>query len=155
MKSSLLTLLLLICSVAIAQAQTSDDAIEVRKNQFRKNGRNLKPKELLNLMSTNPEALKEMTIAKKNADVANVFGFIGGFMIGWPLGSAVAGGKPNWALAGAGVGVVLIAVPFSLKYTRHAKAAVAIYNRDAKQPAARVNVRIGISPTGGSLKITF
>ena len=35
----------------------------------------------------------------------------GGFLIGWPLGTALAGGDPNWTLAAIGAGCVAIAIP--------------------------------------------
>ncbi|HZY80311.1 MAG TPA: hypothetical protein VFE50_12355 [Cyclobacteriaceae bacterium] len=152
---SLLVTVTLVFTCLVAQAQTVADTIEVRKKQFRQDGRPLKPKQLMNIMSTNPEALQEMKIAKKNADAANVFGFIGGALIGWPLGTAAGGGKPNWGLAAAGVGVLLVAIPFGTSYTRHARTAVDIYNRDLKRSAARVRFRAGVGPTSASLRVTF
>lgn len=155
MKSSIITIIL-VCALVSAHAQTPSDTIEVRKNKFVKDGLFLKPKHMIEIMSANPEALKEMQVAKANFDGANVFGFIGGALIGWPLGTLAGGGKPNWALAGAGAGVVLLAVPFDLKYKRHAKAAVSIYNNDVKQKnSARLRFRMGVSPAAASLKITF
>lgn len=29
-----------------------------------------------------------------------ILSYAGGFMIGWPIGTAIGGGKPAWALAG-------------------------------------------------------
>lgn len=137
-------------------AQYGSDTIQVRRNKFMKDGLLLKPKHMVEIMASHPEASKEMKIAKTNADVANVFGFIGGGLIGWPVGTLAGGGKPNWALAGAGAGVLLIAVPFAASYTRHAKAAVRIYNADIKEgKTARLRVKVGVTPTAAAITITF
>ena len=55
--------------------QNQSDTIEVRKTffgtTFRLNGRNLKPRELLDITKVNAEAYKEMKIAHKNFVIAN------------------------------------------------------------------------------------
>lgn len=95
---------------------------------FFQNGQKLRPGELLKITQINPEAYKEMKKAKSGFDVATIFGSIGGFLIGWPLGTALAGGDPNWALAGIGAGLVVVAIPFNSSYVKHAKNSVRIYN---------------------------
>ena len=34
-----------------------------------------------------------------------IFSYAGGFMIGYPLGTALGGGEPNWAMANIGAGL--------------------------------------------------
>ncbi|HEY9178263.1 MAG TPA: hypothetical protein VIN07_11250 [Flavipsychrobacter sp.] len=46
--------------------------------------------------------------------VANVLAIPGGALIGWPLGTAIGGGDPEWYLAGIGVGLVAIAIPLDI-----------------------------------------
>ena len=43
-----------------------------------------------------------------------VFGFSGGALIGWPLGTAIAGGDPVWYLAGIGAGLIGVGVLFEI-----------------------------------------
>lgn len=45
---------------------------------------------------------------------ANILGGVGGFLIGWPLGTLIAGGEPEWVLAGMGAGVLAVAIPLSI-----------------------------------------
>lgn len=45
---------------------------------------------------------------------ANVLAIPGGALIGWTLGGAVAGGDPEWYLAGIGAGLIAIAIPLEI-----------------------------------------
>lgn len=51
----------------------------------------------------------------------NVLGFMGGACIGWPLGTAIGGGDPQWAIAGIGAGLIAIGLPLSIIATHRAK----------------------------------
>lgn len=44
----------------------------------------------------------------------NILAVIGGALIGWPLGTAIGGGDPEWVLAAAGAGVLAIAIPLAI-----------------------------------------
>ncbi len=115
-------------------AQTGADTIEVRKKlstTYRLRGRMLTPSQLLDHTRGLTPAYDEMRLAKKNYDWGYGFGFAGGFLVGWPLGTAVFGGKPNWALAGIGAGLIGVSIPFSSAFNRHAKRAVRIFNDHA------------------------
>jgi len=46
--------------------------------------------------------------------MANVLAIPGGALIGWTLGGAVAGGDPEWYLAGIGAGLIAIAIPLEI-----------------------------------------
>jgi outer membrane lipoprotein SlyB len=155
MKSFIIAILLA-CSTLFVNAQTRSDTIEVRKNRFIQHGLVLKPKQMLEMMSYNEDAFKQMKVAKGSADAANVLGFIGGALIGYPLGTLVGGGKPNWGLAAAGAGVLVVAIPFVSSYNRHAHAAVRIYNEDIRgQNSARLRFKVGLAPTAACVRITF
>jgi hypothetical protein len=62
--------------------------------KFISNGRVLKPRDVLQLMRSDQEAYPVFRKAKSNYDAAGVLGFIGGFLVGWPLGTAIGGGDP-------------------------------------------------------------
>lgn len=140
-------------------AQNQSDSIEVRKNLgtiFVQNGKNLSPRLLLELTQTNDEAYKEMKIAKRNFDAGTILGVTGGFMVGWPIGTALGGGKPNWAMAGIGAGLIAISIPFSVAYTRHAKNAVRIYNSGLKKLGLnKTEIRFGLTYSGVGVRMTF
>ena len=57
-----------------------------------------------------------------------ILSYAGGFMIGWPIGTAIGGGKPAWALAGIGGGLVAVAIPLSISSNKKMETAVRQYN---------------------------
>jgi hypothetical protein len=78
---------------------------------FRQNGATLTPNKLLAITKSNQEAFSEMKIARNNYTASMIFQLPGGFLIGYPLGTAVAGGDPNWTLAAIGAGLVVVSIP--------------------------------------------
>lgn len=158
MKNQLLTLALILLGAFQTFAQSSDLTIQVKKTSFGtsflQNDKILSNRQLLNIIQYNTEANELMKKAKTNADVSLVMGSIGGFMIGWTLGGAIAGGDPNWTLAGIGAGFVAIGIPFSIKYSKQAKAAVALHNQTI-DGVSQLNFNIGLSPNGLGLKVSF
>lgn len=112
----------------------------------------LKLGEVQELMKSNEAAYKEIKKARGNFVMSNVLAFAGGALIGWPVGTALGGGDPQWGLAGAGAGLVLIAIPLSIGFKNHATKAVDLYNAgetNARQPS------LSIFPTGTGMKLVF
>ena len=111
--------------------QNSVDKIEVEKKMatvFTQNGQRLVLKQLLSITKDVPQAYERMSIAKNNYTAAQALGGIGGGLIGWPIGTAIGGGDPNWTLAGIGVAVIVVSIPFNNAYLKHAKKGAEIYN---------------------------
>ena len=135
MKQILLSSILFLFCICLT-GQTQSDSISVVKKPlgtaFRQNGRFLTPNQLLEITKADQKAYAEMQVAKGNYSVTMVFSYIGGFLIGWPIGTALAGGDANWTLAGIGAGCILLSIPFSSGYTKHAKNAVRLYNERLK-----------------------
>ena len=150
---------LLNVTTLFAQVQTDSvrkDSIEVKKSGFAKNGKILKPKELLSIMQTNPASYETMKIAKTNYDVGNVFASAGGFLIGWQLGAITGGRKINWVPFGIGGALIAAGIPFSCAYIKHAKKAVAAYNKDLNRTAyKKVQVEPGLTSNGIGLTMRF
>lgn len=156
-KTYLAVLLLLACYIACAQTP-QDSIYTVTKGMgtvFQQNGENLNPKRLLDISASNPQAYAEMKIAKSNYDAGSVFGFAGGFLIGWPIGTALAGGDPEWVIAGIGAGLLVISIPLSAAYKKHAVNAVNIYNSGISSVSDRAVFKLGLSANGLSFKMTF
>ena len=159
MKNQLLAFAVL-CLLSIQlHAQSTQSPITVKKSflstTYRQHGKNLTLRQLIEVTANNADAQAEMKLAKKNADVATVLGAIGGFMVGWPLGTAIGGGEPNWALAGVGAGFIGVGIPFSIKYAKHAKNAVALHNESIGQVGKSMDFSIGINNNGLALKFTY
>lgn len=120
---------------------------------FTQNGKALKPKAMLDLFQGNEKALAAMKKAKSNYDPAVALGFIGGALIGWPLGTAIGGGDPNWALAGIGAGLVIAGIPLSSAFNKNAIKAVDIYNGTNSRSSAQLHY--GLTPNGAGLLLKF
>lgn len=150
MKKILLLLILLpIITCNGTLAQSLPQSIVVQKSKFYQNDRLLKPAELQSIFANNPAAYEAMRKAKGNYDAASVIGFVGGFLVGWPIGTSIGGGDPNWALAGVGAGLVLLSIPFASGYTKYATEAANIYNNSLEEKAAyRPYWRIGTTRHG-------
>ena len=67
-------------------------------------------KQVATIMEPNAEAYKQIQSARSSNTMAGVLGAIGGAMIGWNLGEALAGGDPNWALSAVGGAIVLVTI---------------------------------------------
>jgi len=141
-----------------ASGQSVADSISFKKvalgTVFQQNGKNLVTRDLVEITSSNPEAYKEMKTAKGNLDAGNVFGFAGGFLIGWPIGSAISGTEANWALAGIGAGLIVVSIPFTAGFNKHARNAVSIYN-SGLSPIVSDNVKLKFGPASHGIGITM
>lgn len=133
MKKIRLILSLLTFFILSVSAQNPLDSITLQKTfggyQVNQGDQTLNMSKLISIMESNEQALKEIKIAQSTNTIAAIFGFAGGALIGWPLGTAIGGGEPNWKLAGIGAGLVVIAIPLGSKTNRHIRKAVDIYNR--------------------------
>jgi hypothetical protein len=139
--------------------QNQPDSITVKNRLgpvFQQNGTNLTPNKLLTITKSNQEAYSEMKIANNNYLASMVFQLPGGFLIGYPIGAALAGGDPNWTLVAVGAGLVVVSIPFISAYNKHAKNAVSIYNKGLKYSSmVRPDFKLGITYNGIGFRISF
>ena len=140
-------------------AQT--DSIRMKKvfggyNYFQ-NNQGLTVKQLGTVLQANPEASKLFQQAKPNGTAATIFGVAGGFLVGWPIGTAIAGGNPSWELAGIGAGLIVVSIPFSSAFNKKTKEAVSIYNQGNKTSSLgrRPELKFNISPNHIGLVMKF
>lgn len=129
--------MLFICLSAGAYSQTAKEPIRFEKRRFWQGEKILSPRQVLDVMKDNQPAHAEFKKAMSNNGAAQVFGFIGGALIGWPIGTAIAGGEAEWGLAAAGAGVLLLSIPFSSGFNKHARQAITIYNSGTGTANAR------------------
>lgn len=161
MKTSLLILSFLILSFTSSFGQTANDSITIKKNfwgyKFYQGDTRVQLGDLVNIMRTNEEAYKSIKSAQSNYTLASVIGFAGGFMIGWPIGAAVAGGEPNWALAGIGAGLLVATIPLTNSFVKKSKFAVGSYNRGSTSSSVwdRSEMSLSLSGAGLGLSLRF
>jgi hypothetical protein len=153
MNKALITFIILITTFGCVQSQIKSDSLVKIKNAFFMDGKPLTYKQVVELVKDYPEAVRALKKAKANHDAAIAFGYIGGFFLGYPLGQAIAGGEPAWALAGAGAGSLLIALLFQIAYNMQAKKAIRIYNSGLNQLSLNYNASVNFCITMNGLSV--
>lgn len=111
----------------------------------------LSPKQVLQILKVEPLAYEKFKKAKANYNAAGVLGFAGGLLVGFPIGTAIGGGEPEWGMAIAGG--VLIVGSFSLNsiFRSHAFEAIELYNGKT----ARIKPEFQFYGTGARLVMRF
>jgi len=128
LKKGIFIAIILLTIVFKSRSQEAHDTISIVDNRYSMNGKVLKQKDLSEIMKTNPEAWIEMKKANSNSVGAAIFGYTGGFCIGYPIGQLLAGGKPAWGMAGVGVILAVISLPYTNSANEHSANAIRIYN---------------------------
>ncbi|MEN8201366.1 MAG: hypothetical protein ABFS28_02140 [Bacteroidota bacterium] len=155
-----LVLFIFFSAISISLFAQSDSIVATKAfggYRFEQNGEFLNGKALLQRMEVDQEAYAMMKRAKSNSDIASVLGFAGGFMIGWPLGTAIAGGDPNWVLAGIGAGCLAIGIPLSIQASKGMFQAVELYNSNLNGTYFEQGLllRLGVATGGVGLTLDF
>ena len=120
-----------------AFCQSPADTIEIRKNRFYYNNRNLSTGELREKLRVNPELIPYLGRARNNQVFNTLFGIPGGVLLGYQIGTAVGGAKINWTIFSVGAGMVLLSIPFHHAVSKNMKSAVLLYNGKRKELSAR------------------
>ncbi len=111
------------------------------------------PKQVKMILKDNPLALVEFKKAKTSYNIAGILGFMGGVMIAFPVGTAIAGGEPEWGLAAGGAALLLSTIPFTSAYRHHSLEAVDRYNE--KHTAFKPRAKYYFSGLGARLVVKF
>ncbi len=161
MKRFTLILFLLAFGLVASFSQTSSDSISMKKvfggYQYYKGEQLLTLQETTNVLKSNKFAFEQMRSARIKNTMSSIFGFAGGFMVGWPLGTAIAGGDPDWALAGIGAGLIVISIPLNNRFNQQAKEAIDIYNEGLQAHSLRPvpELKFGVIGHGIGLALRF
>lgn len=144
-----------------SSGQHNSDSITMKKvvggYHFYQGDKRLNISQLVKTMESNELAYNEMKAAQTNNTIASIFGFSGGFLVGWTLGTAVAGGEPNWVLAGVGAGLILISIPITQKFNEQAKTAVDSFNTGINTGSfwKKTELKFAMSGNGIGLILNF
>ncbi len=156
MKNRIITLSIVLITFFQVHAQVQNDTLAFNKNRFELNGRIILFNQVTNLMKDNVEALSAIQKVKSNNAATAIFSYAGGFLIGYPFGQVIGGGKPQWKIAGIGVGLVLISIPFSVAARNNARLAVRIYNEKVMQTGSGgAKIDFGLTDTGLRVRYSF
>lgn len=113
----------------------------------------LSPRQVSEILKEQPVAYEEFKKARSNYSASGILGFAGGLLVAIPLGTALAGGKPEWTLAVAGGALIVASIPLSKAFHRHAQNALDEYNK--KFPTSAIHTNLYLCGTGAKLVIRF
>ncbi len=158
MKTTLILIIVLISLSGTAQSLT--DTISIESSRYYQNGNMLNVKQLAQVVKSNQQAYDKVQSAQGNNTLANILSIPGGFLIGWPLGTAIAGGEPNWLLAGVGAGLIAIAIPVSITAKNQAAEGVRLYNNSLGnqtffEKQQKPSINLGITHNGVGVIMRF
>ena len=131
---SLIFLLVFICAQdSFSQDTKARDSILITGSamggmRFFQHGENMRLGQLSEILKPNPEAFAYFQKARMNNAFALIFSAIGGFAIGWELGSSLGSKSINWGIMGGGIGVAGLSFSFAIGAKRNISKAVRIYN---------------------------
>ena len=93
-----------------------------------KGKQNLKLSEVESALRFDKENRRLVSNARTAKTITLMLGFGGGFCIGYSLGSAIAGKPVNLPLLGVGAGLIVVAIPISMSYSKSLKKAIRNFN---------------------------
>jgi hypothetical protein len=87
-------------------------------------------KQVLQIMKKDsPLAYAEFKRGRKLETTGAIMGFVGGVLVMFPIGSAIAGAEPEWSYLAAGGALIIGSIPLHRSYKRHAQSAIETYNK--------------------------
>jgi hypothetical protein len=158
MKNILIIMIIAFASITFCQAQK----IEIEKvgggHKFTQNGQVLTIDNLSRKVASNEESLRLINKAKTSGTFATILGYAGGGLIGWPVGTAIGGGKANWGIAGIGAGLLAIAFPVAAGADKKTKQAVELYNASLNPTSfihSKPELNVVANANGIGLSVSF
>lgn len=144
-----------------AFGQSYSDSITVERvfggYQFYQNNQRLSVNKLVKAMRSNEIAYSQVKSARSANTFATILGYAGGFMLGWPIGTSLGGGDPNWTLAAIGGGLIVVAIPINHSFNKKARQAIGTFNEGLQTSSfwQRSELRFTVSGNTLGLKLKF
>jgi len=112
-------LLLLLSSCAGRPKLQINEPIQKKPGLFgtsyQQGGQDIDPSDMTDQLANAPRSGAFASSSRTWGIVGAVVGGVGGALIGWPIGAAIAGEKdPPWVLAGIGGGLVAVSISFAV-----------------------------------------
>ena len=155
MKKIITAILLLFLTGLQIKAQKIESTKVWGGYQFKQSGKNLSLSDMQSIMKDNKEALDLVTSAKSNETWAMVLGTAGGALIGFPIGTAIGGGDPEWALAVAGAALIVATIPIIKGFNKKTTRAVELYNNGVTSSAYEFKPSFNLNIKGTALGISM
>lgn len=98
--------------------------------EYQQNGEAIDRQDMMSKLEQEPAAKDELSGHDALSTTSVVLATAGGFLVGWPIGQAIAGkSDPLWALAGVGGGLIALSIPLAIIADNKVEAAVDAHNR--------------------------
>ena len=159
---SLITLFLSLFFVIPSFSQSiPNKEIEIQKTflgaKFYLDGEKVSLKRLESVLIDVPQSYRFVQQAKTSNIFSQIFGFAGGFLIGYPIGTAIAGGDANWNLALAGAGCLAVSIPLAIVGTNKVVKAVDLYNQSktTSHNEQKLELNFALTSNGVGLVVNF
>ena len=155
MKKILAILFLTVLSSSMVNAQKIEMEKVFGGYQFKQEGKTLLLKDMQEIMKENKEAFELVQSAKSNQTWALILGTAGGALVGFPIGTAIGGGDPEWALAGAGAALIVATIPIVKGFNRKTKKAVELYNNGISSTSYQFQPSFNLKINGANVGISM
>ncbi len=150
---------LLILQYTFLSGQVISDTIAIQegfKTIYVQNGEALSIKQLLSITKAYPDAQDLLQTSRTSRQLSTIFGAAGGLLVGWSILTSFTSGEPNWGIIGAGAGLIVLAVPFSISSSQDVSKAVRIYNEKTRRILKRpIELGLGLSQNGFGIVMSF
>ena len=155
MKKLLSILVFTIVTSSVVSAQK----IEMRKVfgglVFEQQGKTLLLKDMESIMKENKKAVALIQSAKTNQTWSLVLGTTGGALVGFPIGTAIGGGEPEWSIAGVGAALIIATIPIVKGFNRKTKKAVDLYNNGVSSTSYQFQPSFNLKISGTNVGISM
>lgn len=140
----------------LASAEVLSQPLEMHKTlggaHFMRDTLYLSHRHVKEILSVDPQATEEFKVALKNYRIGGVLGFSGAILLAIPVVSAIAGGEPEWLMAGGGAALLIASVPFSRAFKARSETAITLYNERHAPQTGRSKPRLYFNGAGVTLK---
>ena len=149
-----------IASSPLTKTTQLKDTIQYQKTgigyKFMMNNEALTLDKMSDIMQGNQTSLEYIKKAKGTSGILSVLSYAGGFLIGYPIGTMLGGGQPNWTMAAIGCGLIAVAIPIASGADKNLLKAVQAYNH-GKSVSFKDNyeIKLGVNQNGLALAIRF
>lgn len=112
----------------------------------------------ITILTSHIDGSRERIQKVKGLNILNqIIGGVGGFCLGYSIGSMIRGAKPDWKLVGAGAGLVLTTIPIGNEMNKIVRSVVDDYNTSLDDSALheKPNIGVGSGQYGYGLVIQF
>jgi hypothetical protein len=104
---------------------------------FSQHGASIDRGDMVTRLEDNPEAADLVGASQTKQTIAVIIGAIGGGLVGWPIGAALAGNDdPPWVLAAIGGGLIVVSIPIDVWGDADLVEAVEVHNRQVSTAVA-------------------